>query len=41
MEKNHTKDAVSEGDGPATTTAGFVPAVGFGDMTELLLSLMQ
>lgn len=41
MEKNHTKDAVSEGDGPGTTTAGFVLAVGFGDMTELLLSSKQ
>lgn len=33
--KNHTKAAVGEGDSPGTTTAGL------GDMTNLLLSLMQ
>ena len=41
MEKKHTKAAVGEGDSPGTTTAGFVLVVGLGDMTDLLLGLIQ
>jgi len=32
---------VGEGGSPGTTTAGFVPVVDLGDMTDLLLYLMQ
>lgn len=32
---------MDEGDSPGTTTAGFILVVGLGDMSDLLLSLMQ